>query len=152
MNVLVLLAHPRQGSLNHALAAAAIEAARGRGHTVAFHDLHAEGFEAVLPAGELDRDTELEPRLRRHCEEVAAVDGLVVVHPNWWGMPPALMVGWVDFPERGGRPSVTRSKPSGAGASWTSAARPTFDAGPSGWWRRARRTSGGAGSTRQRPW
>jgi putative NADPH-quinone reductase len=102
MNVLVLLAHPRPGSLNHALAAAAVEAARGRGHTVAFHDLHAEGFEAVLPAGELDRDAELDPRLRRQCEEVAAADGLVVVHPNWWGMPPALMVGWVDRVLRAG--------------------------------------------------
>ena len=102
MNVLVLLAHPSPGSLNHALAAAAVEAARGQGHAVAFHDLSAEGFEAALPPGELGRDAELEPWLRRHCEEVAAADGLVVVHPNWWGMPPAVLVGWIDRVLRAG--------------------------------------------------
>ena len=23
-------------------------------------------------------------------------DGLVIVHPNWWGQPPAMMKGWID--------------------------------------------------------
>ena len=23
-------------------------------------------------------------------------DGIVVVHPNWWGQPPAILKGWVD--------------------------------------------------------
>jgi len=102
VNILVLLAHPAPGSFNHALAAAAVEAARGQGHAVAFHDLHAEGFDAALPAAELRRDAELEPWLRRHCEEVAAADGLVVVHPNWWGMPPAILAGWIDRVLRAG--------------------------------------------------
>jgi len=23
-------------------------------------------------------------------------EGIVVVHPNWWGMPPAVLKGWID--------------------------------------------------------
>jgi len=22
--------------------------------------------------------------------------GIVIVHPNWWGQPPAILKGWVD--------------------------------------------------------
>ena len=25
-----------------------------------------------------------------------AADGLVIVHPNWWGQPPAILTGWID--------------------------------------------------------
>jgi NAD(P)H dehydrogenase (quinone) len=38
----------------------------------------------------------LPPAIRRHCDEVLAADGFVVVHPNWWGQPPAILKGWVD--------------------------------------------------------
>jgi putative NADPH-quinone reductase len=31
-----------------------------------------------------------------HCREIARADGIVIVHPNWWGMPPAILTGWVD--------------------------------------------------------
>jgi NAD(P)H dehydrogenase (quinone) len=23
-------------------------------------------------------------------------DGIIVIHPNWWGQPPAIMKGWID--------------------------------------------------------
>jgi putative NADPH-quinone reductase len=96
LNVLVVLAHPEPGSFNHALAGAAASAARARGHDVVLHDLHAERFDPVLPAGESRRDAALPPWLRRHCDELAAADGIVVVHPNWWGQPPAILTGWID--------------------------------------------------------
>jgi putative NADPH-quinone reductase len=25
-----------------------------------------------------------------------ASDGIIVVHPNWWGQPPAVLKGWID--------------------------------------------------------
>lgn len=96
MNVLVVLAHPDPASFNHALAAAAAEAARRQGHAVVLHDLHAERFDPIVPAAELARDAPLEPWLRRHCDELAAAEGIVVVHPNWWGQPPAILKGWID--------------------------------------------------------
>lgn len=92
----VILAHPRPGSFNHALAEAACAALIGAGCEVWFHDLYAEGFDPLLAAPELERDASLAPLLARHCREAAAAEGFVVVHPNWWGMPPAILAGWVD--------------------------------------------------------
>jgi len=31
-----------------------------------------------------------------HCREIATADGIVFVHPDWWGMPPAILKGWID--------------------------------------------------------
>jgi NAD(P)H dehydrogenase (quinone) len=96
MNILILLAHPDPGSLNHAIAASAADALRGNRHEVVLHDLYQEHFDPVVPAGELARDARLDVRLARHCEEIAGADGIIVVHPNWWGMPPAILKGWID--------------------------------------------------------
>jgi putative NADPH-quinone reductase len=96
VNVLVVLAHPDPGSFNHAIAATAVRALERAGHAVVFHDLCAERFDPALARGESARDAPLDPGVRRHCEELASADGIVVVHPNWWGAPPAILKGWVD--------------------------------------------------------
>jgi putative NADPH-quinone reductase len=38
----------------------------------------------------------LDPAVARHCAEITAADGIIIVHPNWWGMPPAILKGWLD--------------------------------------------------------
>ncbi len=96
MKVLVLLAHPSPGSFNHAIAAAASEEIRALGHEVLFHDLCEEGFDPLLPAGEMPRDASLPEPVERHCRELRECGGIVIVHPNWWGQPPAILKGWVD--------------------------------------------------------
>jgi len=96
MRATVILAHPDPGSFNHALAAAAVDALQANGHEVAFHDLYRERFPAILPAREIPRDAELPRIVRKHCAEIAATEGIVIVHPNWWGQPPAILKGWVD--------------------------------------------------------
>ncbi|MBM3883787.1 MAG: flavodoxin family protein [Verrucomicrobia bacterium] len=96
MNVSLILAHPKSGSFNHALAEVAAEALATRGHTVWFHDLYAEQFDPVLPAAELARDAVLPPLVAQHAREIGAAEGLVVVHPNYWSRPPAILCGWAD--------------------------------------------------------
>ena len=96
MKVLVILAHPDPKSFNHALAEASCEALRGNGHEVILHDLYAEGFDPLLPAAEIPRGSRLPEAIAKHCEETASADGIIIIHPNWWGMPPALLTGWVD--------------------------------------------------------
>ena len=34
--------------------------------------------------------------VKSHCEEVRQADGIIVIHPNWWGQPPAILKGWID--------------------------------------------------------
>lgn len=96
MSILVIIGHQRPGSFNHAIAAAAIEELKSLGHEVVFHDLYAEKFDPILRQEEIHPDAELEPTVHRHCEEVLAAEGFVIVHPNWWGMPPAMLKGWID--------------------------------------------------------
>ncbi len=96
MKISVILGHPRRTSLNHALAAAAAERLRENGHEVRQHDLQAEGFDPVLAPGEESDGAPLPPDVEAHCREIAEADGIVVVHPNWWGGPPAILKGWID--------------------------------------------------------
>ncbi|KOT86414.1 NAD(P)H dehydrogenase [Streptomyces sp. NRRL F-5755] len=99
MKAAVYLAHPRPGSFNHALADAVAAELGSRDCQVVTHDLYAEGFDPLLPAdgtgavraaGDPD-DT----WTARHRAELATLDVLIFVHPNWWGMPPAVLTGWV---------------------------------------------------------
>ncbi len=96
MIVSLVLAPPSPGSFNHAIAKAARDALQQKGHRLAFHDLHTEGFDPVLPTEEIPRGAALVTAIERHCEEIASGDGIVIVHLNWWGMPPAILKGWAD--------------------------------------------------------
>lgn len=96
MPILVILAHPDPGSFNHAIAARAVSALESCGREVIFHDLYTEGFDPLLSAQEIPTGANLPPDIARHCAEVAEADGIIIIHPNWWGMPPALLKGWID--------------------------------------------------------
>ena len=95
MNVLIILAHPTPGSFNHAIAETVVAALEKQGHSIFFRDLYAEGFVPVLRSEEI-LEEDVNPVVRGHCEQLASADGIVLVHPNWWGMPPAILKGWVD--------------------------------------------------------
>jgi putative NADPH-quinone reductase len=103
--VVLLLAHPRPDSFNHALARQVAGALESAGRRVIFHDLYREGFDPILRPEEAytsgDRASQVarvtdDPLLRQHRAEIQQADGLLVVHPNWWGKPPAILAGWLD--------------------------------------------------------
>lgn len=96
MNILIILAHPARGSFNHAIADMVVKTLTDIGHHVLLHDLYAERLDPVLPAGEIPKNAALDPGIQRYCDEIKAADGIVVIHPNWWGQPPAILKGWID--------------------------------------------------------
>ena len=96
MNISLLLAHPAPGSFNHAIADVSAKTLRGAGHRVAFHDLYQEQFPPLFSAAELQPGIDPDPAIAPYCTEIAAADGIIIVHPNWWGMPPAILKGWID--------------------------------------------------------
>ncbi len=61
-----------------------------------FHDLYLEDFDPVLLMNEIPKMASLDPVIQNHCDEIHNADGIIIVHPNWWGMPPAILKGWVD--------------------------------------------------------
>jgi putative NADPH-quinone reductase len=96
MKTSVILAHPDTKSFNYAIAQKAVETLHKNGHEVYFHDLYREEFPPVIPASEIPRGASLPQIIKTHCDEIAEADGIIVVHPNWWGQPPAILKGWVD--------------------------------------------------------
>ena len=96
MNISIILAHPNPESFNHAIANTAAETLRQNGHQVILHDLCQEQFPPLLPAAELQTKAKLDPVIAGHCREITRADGIIIVHPNWWGMPPAILKGWID--------------------------------------------------------
>jgi putative NADPH-quinone reductase len=113
VKVSIILGHPSSGSFNHAIAAIAAETLRARGATVTVHDLYAENFDPIYSAAELARDAVLPPVIEQHCREIELADGIVIVHPNYWSRPPAMLCGWVDRVLRPGR--AYRFVPDGQG-------------------------------------
>ena len=45
---------------------------------------------------EVPENAKLPAKIKKHCAEIARVEGLVIVHPNWWSQPPAILTGWID--------------------------------------------------------
>ena len=96
MNISLILAHPNPESLNHAIAQQSKNYLEKQGHTVFYHDLYQEQFDPNLPFEEFEKDAALPDEVQTYCDELIDSEGLILVHPNWWGMPPAILKGWVD--------------------------------------------------------
>ncbi|MFC1844314.1 NAD(P)H-dependent oxidoreductase [Thermodesulfobacteriota bacterium] len=96
MKISVIVAHPDKNSFNHAIVHTVVEEFRSAGNTVFFHDLYKEKFDPILPAAEIPSDALLPPEIQFHCDEISTAEGIVIIHPNWWGQPPAILKGWVD--------------------------------------------------------
>ncbi len=96
MRISVILAHPNKESFNHAIAAATIETLDQNGHDVHFHDLYEEKFDPILPTEEIPKYAYLPSEIEKYCAEISEAGGIIIIHPNWWGQPPAILKGWVD--------------------------------------------------------
>lgn len=96
MKVSVILGHPYKNSFNHAIAETAVNALNTLGHSVMFHDLYQENFNPILTDDELVSDVSQDTLVLKHQMEIKEADGIIVIHPNWWGQPPAIIKGWVD--------------------------------------------------------
>jgi len=96
MKALVIVGHPDPASFNHALATAVCDTLEKNGHHVTFHDLYAEGFDPILTSREIPEDGPVPDAIRAHCDALQSADGIVIIHPNWWGQPPAILKGWID--------------------------------------------------------
>lgn len=96
MNISVILAHPDPESINAAIANTVVDQLKTNGHTIFFHDLYAEKFDPLLYHTEFSKDAKLPSEIQLHCDQLSNADGIVIIHPNWWGQPPAILKGWID--------------------------------------------------------
>ncbi len=96
MKCFLLVCHPDPGSFNVSTAQEIRDRVRARGNAVFFHDLYAENFNAVLSLPELERKYSFDPVVQAQMKEVQASNHIVILYPDWWGQPPAVLKGWVD--------------------------------------------------------
>jgi NAD(P)H dehydrogenase (quinone) len=96
MKILVILGHPDKISFNHAIAKSCVNRLIENEHKVIFHDLYEESFNSTLDKEEIPIDGTVDDKIRQHCQDLVSSDGIIIIHPNWWGQPPAILKGWVD--------------------------------------------------------
>lgn len=96
MNVLVILGHPDNKSFNHAVADTCNNRLVENGHSVVFHDLYQEGFNPIIDTIEIPKHGQIDDIVKNHCDDLINSDGIIIIHPNWWGQPPAIIKGWID--------------------------------------------------------
>lgn len=97
MEVLVVVAHPRQDSLTCELARRFCAGLRAAGHTATEADLYAEGFDPVVRPQEFTNwgQREVSVAARIEQERLERAQGLALVYPLWWSTPPAVLQGWL---------------------------------------------------------
>lgn len=98
MKVLVIIAHPDPHSFNHAIAATCLDRLFYNHYEIVFHDLYLENFQPILNKDEIPKDGIIEDfeLTERHINDLKTSDAIIVIHPNWWGQPPAILKGWID--------------------------------------------------------
>lgn len=96
MKISVILGHPCPESFNAAIARIVVRTLLDAGHAVHFHDVYQEKFDPVLRGPELAGDLAEDALVVEHQRQIKTADGIVIIHPDWWGQPPAMLKGWVD--------------------------------------------------------
>lgn len=133
---LLVHANPSTESFGHAIVNAYVDTVRRCGQEVVVRDLYAMKFDPVLQAQERPGSDHwtAAPDVAPELDLVNAADILVLVYPIWFGLPPAILKGYIDrvlganysfheFTSQAGRPGLA-GKPllsfstSGAPLSW----------------------------------
>jgi len=96
MNILIILGHPDKNSFNHAIAETCRNKLLNNGHSAVYHDLYQEEFNAILNTDEMQKNSRIDDTIKKHCADLVNSDGIIIIHPNWWGQPPAILKGWID--------------------------------------------------------
>jgi len=102
MEISVILAHPYRESFNYAIYQTVLDTLKKNGHQIHAHNLYEEEFNPLLEGSELATGETSDPLVLDHRQEIKKAHGIIVVHPNWWGQPPAILKGWTDRVLRSG--------------------------------------------------
>ncbi|MGN7360661.1 NAD(P)H-dependent oxidoreductase [Paenibacillus sp. SAF-054] len=94
MNHLIIYAHPRKESFNHAILETAVQGLKQKGHDVIVRDLYAMKFQPVISSSEVlggvGEDVEQEQK------HLMWADVITFIYPIWWTGLPAIMKGYID--------------------------------------------------------
>jgi NAD(P)H dehydrogenase (quinone) len=93
----IVLGHPATDSFNHAVANRYCTAVRDSGHEATVRDLYALDFDPRLQeARRPGHQTGMSADVANELGHLRAADVVVLVYPIWFGMPPAMIKGYID--------------------------------------------------------
>ena len=95
---LVVLGHPSPDSFNGSVARTYCDTVRECGQEAVLRDLYALDFDPLLKADERPDKADFEPRpdVAAELDLIRGSAAVVLVYPIWFGMPPAIIKGYVD--------------------------------------------------------
>ncbi len=103
MQVLLVHCHPFERSFCASVSERIRTAFEAQSTALIYHDLYAETPDPVLSGAEIARRYSLDESIQKYSTELVASELVVMIHPDWWSGPPALLKGWI---ERVFRPGV----------------------------------------------
>ena len=98
MNILVILANPKEKCFTRDVCATFCGEARARGHEIVLRDLYAMNFNPVATAADITGNLKgnVASDVAFEQENVKRADVIAFVHPIWWIDRPAILKGYVD--------------------------------------------------------
>ncbi|MBU0578055.1 NAD(P)H-dependent oxidoreductase [Patescibacteria group bacterium] len=94
MKVLIIYAHPREDSFNHAVKESFESGLKFAGHEYEVIDLYKEEFNPVITESELKG--EIGEQVKGYQEKIKQSDYLAFIYPTWWFRCPPILEGWFD--------------------------------------------------------
>lgn len=91
----IIVCHPNVNSFNHAIAKRVEKTLQAKKYLVIYHDLYQEKFNPVISYEEIIHGVS-DDLTKKYIEDLIESDVIIIIHPNWWGKPPALLSGWID--------------------------------------------------------
>ena len=95
---LVVCANPSAASFDHAIVDSYVRTVQENHQEVCVRDLYALGFDPVLKESErpLHGGVTVQADVAVELDHLSSTDILVLVYPIWFGLPPAILKGYVD--------------------------------------------------------
>lgn len=95
---LVVLGHPAEQSFNRSVAEAYCHTVEECGQTAILRDLYAMGFDPLLKADERPGLPGFAPSpdVRQELDLIRDCAVITLIYPLWFGMPPAIIKGYLD--------------------------------------------------------
>ncbi|MBP3041660.1 NAD(P)H-dependent oxidoreductase [Bacillaceae bacterium Marseille-Q3522] len=95
MKHLLIIAHPRKESFNHAILNTAVDGLQKNGHEVVVRDLYEIGFQPLVNAAEII-GKELGEDVLHEQEYIKWADVITFIYPILWTGLPAIMKGYIE--------------------------------------------------------